>query len=160
MSKLALSGIIMAVGLLAATPAEAKNVTADIDQIAEILQKEGYQAKIQGEGDERVIKTGMSGYTFLILPYDCNDEGEECKSVQFYTAFTPETKPTLEEMNTYASENRFGRIYLDSDRDPAIEMDIDLEAGGMSQALFLDNLAYWDAIMVGFAEFVFSKDED
>lgn len=63
-------------------------------------------------------------------------------------------------MNSYAAENRFGRIYLDKDRDPVIEMDVDLEAGGMSKELFMDNLAYWEAIMVGFAEFAYSKDAD
>ena len=95
----------------------------------------------------------MAGYNFIILPFSCDENGDDCKSVQFYTAFAADTDPTLEEMNNYASENRFGRVYLDQDGDPAIEMDIDLEAGGMSEALFMDNLAYWEAIMVNFAEF-------
>ena len=144
--------------MLSSTPLAAENITANIDQIAGLLREEGYQAKFEGEGKERHIKTGMAGYNFLILPFDCDDQGSDCKAVQFYTVFTPETKPSLEEMNSYASENRFGRVYLDSDRDPVIEMDIDLEAGGMSKALFMDNLAYWEAVMVGFAEFAMSKD--
>lgn len=75
-------------------------------------------------------------------------------------AFVPTNKPTLEEMNKYAAENRFGRVYIDDEGDPIIEMDIDLEAGGMSRALFLDNLAYWDSIMVAFGDFAFSKDPE
>ncbi|QZD89657.1 YbjN domain-containing protein [Qipengyuania aurantiaca] len=160
MIKHALSGAVIAAGMLAASPLAAKNIVADVDQIANLLQAEGYKAKVEGTGGDRHIKTGMAGYSFLILPYDCNDKGDGCKSVQFYTAFTPKDKPTLEEMNTYAAENRFGRIYLDQDRDPAIEMDIDLEVGGMSKELFLDNLLYWEAVMVGFAEFSFKKDND
>ena len=160
MLKHAIAGAIFSAPLAVATPLAAKNITADVDQIAELLQSEGYQAKLEGEGADRFINTGMAGYNFLILPFDCDAKGENCKSVQFYVAFAAKNKPTLEEMNTYASENRFGRIYLDGDRDPVIEMDVDLEAGGMSPALFMDNLAYWEAIMVSFADFAFSKDED
>ena len=160
MLKHAIAGATLFMSALSAAPLAAKNITADVDQIAELLRKEGFQAKVQGESDARHIKTGMAGYDFLILPFDCDSEGGNCKSVQFYAAFTAENKPTLEEMNSYAAENRFGRIYLDVDRDPVIEMDIDLEAGGMSEALFMDNLAYWEAIMVSFAEFSFSKDEE
>lgn len=144
---------MVAASLFIATPTLAKNVTADLYQIAGVLQDNGYQAKLEGEGNDRSIKTGMAGYTFVILPFSCEDDGTDCKSVQFYTAFDPVKSPTLEEMNSYAAANRFGRIYLDHEGDPAIEMDIDLEAGGMSEALFMDNLAYWEAIMVSFAEF-------
>ena len=160
MFKHAFTTAIAGAAMFAAAPLAAENITADLDQIAKLLQSEGYQAKFTGEGTERVIQTGMAGYNFLILPFDCDEQAKNCKSVQFYTAFAPENKPTLEEMNTYASENRFGRIYLDGDRDPVIEMDIDLEAGGMSPELFMDNLAYWEAIMVGFAEFSFRKDDE
>tara|TARA_B100001179_G_scaffold231731_1_gene222423 strand:- start:3197 stop:3679 length:483 start_codon:yes stop_codon:yes gene_type:complete len=153
MLKLPLSVSLAAASLFAATPTLAKNVTADLDQIAEVLRDNGYQAKLEGEGNDRSIKTGMGGYTFVILPYGCDEDGADCKSVQFYSAFAPEKSPTLEEMNSYASANRFGRIYLDYEGDPAIEMDIDLEAGGISEALFMDNLAYWEAVMVNFAEF-------
>lgn len=160
MIKQAVSGAALAASLLLAAPLAAKNITADVSQIAELLHEEGYRATIEGEGGDHHIMTGMAGYNFLILPFDCEEDGTDCKSVQFYTAFTPETKPTLEEMNSYAAENRFGRIYLDKDRDPVIEMDVDLEAGGMSKELFMDNLSYWEAIMVGFAEFAYSKDAD
>ncbi|MXO48586.1 hypothetical protein GRI69_09980 [Erythrobacter vulgaris] len=158
MAKIGFIGALCIGLITASSPATAQNVVADVDQIAAILESEGYQAKLIGEKDDRYIKTGMSGYNFLILPFDCDDAGENCKSVQFYIAFATETEPTLEAMNTYASRNRFGRIYLDDDRDPVIEMDIDLEAGGMPKELFMDNLAYWEAIMVAFAEFSLEND--
>ena len=160
MLKHAIAGAVLSASMMAATPLAAKNITADVEQIAELLQSEGYQAKLQGVNEDRHIKTGMAGYNFLVLPFDCDGKGENCKSVQFYAAFAAKNGPTLEEMNTYAAENRFGRIYLDADRDPVIEMDIDLEAGGMSKALFMDNLAYWEAVMVSFADFSLSKDEE
>lgn len=160
MLKNAIMGFVGAAAILAAAPAAAKNITADLDQIADVLQDEGYKAKIDKGDGQRWIESAMSGYNYIILPFGCDDTGKNCKSIQFYVAFVPMNKPTLEEMNTYAAENRFGRVYLDDEGDPIIEMDLDLEAGGMSRDLFLDNLAYWETIMVAFGDFAFSKDPE
>lgn len=160
MLKKTIMSAVGAAAFLAATPVAAQNITADLDQIAGVLKEEGYKAKIDEGDGQRWIESAMSGYTYIILPFGCDDAGKDCKSVQFYVAFVPTNKPTLEEMNKYAAENRFGRVYIDDEGDPIIEMDIDLEAGGMSRALFLDNLAYWDSIMVAFGDFAFSKDPE
>lgn len=158
MLKNAIMSFVGAVGILASAPANAKNITADLAQIEEVLQDQGYRAKIEEADGQRWIDSAMSGYNYIILPFGCDDMGKNCKSIQFYVAFVPTNKPTLKEMNTYAAENRFGRVYLDDEGDPIIEMDLDLEAGGMSRELFLDNLAYWDTIMVAFGEFALGKD--
>lgn len=152
----ALAGLA-AVAALSAMPAAAKNVTADLDQIAGLLRKAGYTIEQKGEKGDRYLSVDNDGPVSLIIPYGCDDRGRKCKSVQFYTGFSPKQKPTLEAMNAYARENRWGRIYLDKDNDPAIELDVDLEQGGMSEELFLDNVAYWNTIAANFSEFVFGK---
>ena len=144
-------------GMAGMAPANAENVTADVDRITAILQSEGYQAKRAGETAAPRIETAMSGYSATVVFYGCDDKGQACKSVQFYAGFNPKTSPTLQAMNDYAKDNRFGRIYLDEDNDPVIEMDVDLEAGGMSEELFIDNLAYWTTILDRFADFVFDN---
>lgn len=159
MLKTTMTGAIAIASLAMATPAAAENVTADLDLIAKVLQEEGMQAKIEGDEGNKYILSGLSGYTFQILPYGCNDAGADCKWVQFRAAFTPEKKPSLKDINQFAAENFFGRFYIDHEEDPVIEMDIDLEVGGMSRELFVDNIAYWDSIMVKYADFVFSNDE-
>mgnify|MGYP000560105888 CR=1 FL=1 len=156
MHKLPLTALALLASTLGA-PLAAKPVTADVAQIAAILQKEGYQAKRAGEVAEPRIETAMSGYQMAIYFYGCDAKGQGCKSVQFYAGFNPDTSPTLEAMNDYARDNRWGRIYLDKEGVAVIEMDVDLEAGGMSEALFLDNMAYWDTILTKFADFVFKK---
>lgn len=149
---------VAAAALAASAPLAAKNVTADVDQIAAILQQEGYQAKRAGKGSEPRIETSMEGYTAAIYFFGCNDQGKDCKSVQFYAGFNPKTNPSLDAMNKYSQENRFGWVYLDSEGDPVIEMDLDLEAGGMSEELFIDNMAYWTTIMSKFADMVFKAE--
>ena len=157
LSRTLLSAFGAALLLAPAAPALAQNVTADHDQIAEVMKGAGYRAELKGEGAERYINSGAGGHSFSLLFYGCDNAGDNCKSVQLYAGFTAEKKPSLEAMNEYAAKNRWGRIYLDDDGDPCIEMDIDLEDGGMSKELFLDNLEYWEVIMNAFAAFAFSK---
>ncbi|MEP2234994.1 MAG: YbjN domain-containing protein [Alteripontixanthobacter sp.] len=159
MLKPALAACVTAATLAVSPPAFAENIVADHSQVQSALQSAGYRAQLEGEGDERFISSGSSGYNFAVFFYGCDDAGHECKSVQFYAAFTPTKKPTLAQMNEYASSHRWGRIYIDKDGDPVIEMDIDLEDGGMSPELFQDNIEYWASILDSYAEWVFDQDD-
>lgn len=150
--------LIMAVAASLATPSAAANVIADVDQVAAALKRGGYTVEIKETKDGRFIRStrGKENYEFSVFFYGCDaNTTRNCKSVQLYAGFSPKTKPTLEALNAYASDNRWGRIYRDDDGDPVVEMDIDLEKGGMSEALFLDNLEYFEAVMDRFGEFVF-----
>jgi hypothetical protein len=159
--KIQLRQIVISLGaiaMLSAAPASAKNVVADVDQIAAVMKTDGKQAEIKTAKSERYVSAVAAGYTYAILPFGCDDAGKNCKSVQFFIAFNPDTSPSLEAMNEYARTKRWGRIYLDKDGDPAMEFDLDLEQGGMSEALFLDNVAYWEAIVEGYSKWVFGKE--
>lgn len=141
-----------------AAPAAAANVTADVDQVAAAMKRGGYTVEVKDTKDGRFIRStrGKESYEFSVFFYGCDaNTTRNCKSVQLYAGFSPKTKPTLEALNAYASDNRWGRVYRDDDGDPVVEMDIDLEKGGMSEALFLDNLEYFEAVMDRFGEFVF-----
>jgi len=152
--------MLAALAALQAPPSAAKNVVADVDQLASVMKDAGYKVEIKDMKGERFIAVESSGYKYAIFPFGCDDAGKNCKSVQFFVAFDPKSSPTLEQMNGYAREYRWGRVYLDKDGDPAVEFDLDLEKGGMSAELFLDNVEYWEAIMVAYADWVFGgKDE-
>lgn len=142
---------------LNAQPSQASNIVADLDQVAIVMKKAGYQAELGSNLGERFLTAELDGYKFMVLPYGCDDTKRNCKSLQFFIAFNPESSPSLEAINAYARENRWGRVYLDKDGDPALEFDLDLEKGGMSEDLFLDNVAYWEAIVQAYAKFVFGE---
>lgn len=150
--------MISAVAALSATPVLARNVTADVDQIAKVMTAAGHSLEVKNNDGERFIMADGSGYKYAILPYGCDDKGKACKSVQFFIAFNPDKSPTLEAMNEYSRDHRWGRVYLDKDGDPALEFDLDLEQGGMTEELFLDNVAYWEAILESYAKFAFEKE--
>lgn len=136
----------------------AGNVEADIDQIGGVMLGAGYKLQVREADGQRFLSVELPGTRFSILPFGCDEAGKSCKSVQFFAAFAPDTKPTLEAMNAYARNHRWGRVYLDREGDPAIEFDLDLEQGGMSEELFLDNVAYWEAVTEAYAKFVFGKE--
>jgi len=151
---------VVLASLSIAAPAVASGVVADPARIAEVMRKARYTVERKpAEGGEYLIASfGKESYSFNIYFFGCDEKTtRNCKSVQFYSGFSPKTKPTLEAMNAYASDNRWGRIYLDKNKDPVIEMDVDLEDGGVSEALFLDNVEYFETVMNRFAEFAFKK---
>ena len=144
---------------LAAAPAWARNVTADLDVLTQVLRAKGHKLEIKTVDKETYIRVqDPDGYAYNIFLYGCDDNNKNCQSVQFYAAFAPSKKPTLSAMNQYSKEYRYGRVYLDGDGDPNLEWDVYLSKAGMSEALFFENLDLWDAKMDNFGEFVFGKD--
>ena len=137
-----------------ATPVLAQNIVADHEQIASVLRENGYKAVISGEeGEEKYISTGTGGTNYTIHFYGCDEAQANCKTVMFYAWFDVDEAPSIENINLYNSRRRWGRVYVDSEGDPTIEMDLDLEDGGMSQELFIDNVEYWDLVLNEFAGF-------
>lgn len=145
--------------LAASSPAAAQNVVADPAMIAKVMRDAGYRAEIEKASDgSPFIQSSSGGYPFRLFFFGCEDDFTDCDTVQLFAGFKSDRSPSLQEMNTYSRDNRWGRVYIDEEDDPVIEMDIDLEDGGMSAELFKDNLEYWDTIMGKFAGFAFSKD--
>jgi hypothetical protein len=155
--------VAVAAGFMAlavSSQASAQQVTADPKIVARVMQDAGYKASIEKLDDgESFSQSSSGGYPFRVFFFGCDNDTPGCDTVQMFAGFRTDTSPTLKDMNAYNRDYRWGRVYIDSDDDPVIEMDIDLEDGGMSAALFKDNLEYWDYIMSKFAEFALSKDQ-
>ena len=150
--------LALAASLLAA-PALARNVTADLNDIAGLLRDKGHKVSVKAADGESYLRVEDEGaYSYSIFFYGCDDKGTHCKSLQFYASFTTRTKPSLEELNTYNSKHRFGRAYLDKEGFPNMEFDLNLNEGGMNEPLFIDTVGLWDAMIEVYAEFLFGRD--
>jgi hypothetical protein len=57
---------------------------------------------------------------------------------------------TLDVANAWNRDKRYGRVYLDDESDPYLEMDINLWGGGISPATFKDNLEIWESLLNDF----------
>jgi hypothetical protein len=136
--------------LAAASPAVAQNVTADPQKLVAVLQGAGYRAELgkDSTGDP-MITSGAGGTKFVVLFYNCTNHAD-CSTIQFQRAWAMKAKPALATINEWNHANRFGRAYIDKEGDPGIMMDVNLDKGGQSPALFRDNLEVWVAVLSNF----------
>jgi hypothetical protein len=142
-----------------AAPAQAQMVTAkDPQSLVRVLQKEGYTAKLGADdGGDPMITSGYSGSSFRIFFYNCTAK-KDCATVQFYSGYKLDKPVALDKINAWNSSQRFGRAYLNDKGEPAVEMDLDLDDGGLSEALFTDNLEFWVSVMGGFEKHIGFRD--
>ena len=154
----------MAIGLalLAAAisfPARAESVRAqDPGSLVRALQGGGYQAKLGVDkvGDP-MITSGFGGTTFQIFFYNCTIH-KECATVQFHSGYDFTTPLPLETINEWNRSQRFGSAHLDKENDPILEMDVDLDDGGLSPLLFIDNLEFWTSALGRFEKHIGYRD--
>ncbi len=130
----------------------------DPQSLVKALQEAGFQAKLDTDsrGDPR-ITSGLSGTRFYIMFYNCT-ANRDCATVQFRTAYKLEKPIGLTEINAWNSKQRFAKAYLDSENDPVIDMDVDLDDGGVSKALFIDNLEFWASALPAFEKHIGYRD--
>jgi hypothetical protein len=131
---------------------------ADTGSIVRAIQGAGYKAELgkDGTGDP-LISSSSSGVAFAIYFYGCT-KNVACKTVQFSVSYENKEPPaTLERINDWNRDRRWGQAYLTEAGALRVQMDVDLEQGGMSNALFVDNLEYWVATMATFEKFVAEK---
>jgi Putative bacterial sensory transduction regulator len=137
--------------LAAGSPALAQNVTADDpDAIVKLLQEWGYRATLvkDSQGDPK-IDSATAGVNFSVYFYGCT-AGADCSSIQLSSGFDMESGTTPEVVNAWNSTKRFGKVYLDDEQDPFIEMDITLAAGGVSRDNFRDDMDKWEQLLSDF----------
>ena len=152
--RYAMIGAALAATVLAA-PAGAQEVTStDPEAMAALLVQEGYRAKIETDNvGDPVIRSAAGGANFSIYFYGC-EGGKDCTSIQFYTGWSTDTQFPLERMNQWNIDKRFSRGIVDEEGDPTLRFDLNLDMGGMSRELFLDNFSVWLSLMDSFEDFI------
>jgi hypothetical protein len=100
-----------------------------------------------------MITSGASGTTFQIYFYNCT-KNKDCATVQFNSGYDLKTAVSLDRINEWNRTKRFGRAFLDKENDPILQMDVDLDDGGMSHALFIDHLQFWTSILGEFEKHI------
>jgi hypothetical protein len=152
-----LLSLALAAGLaFSAMPSAAAMVRAqDPQSLVAVLQKAGYAAELtKDKTGDPMIKSASSGTHFTIFFDNCTDH-KDCETVQFYAGYHLDKNPVgVDKINDWNRTMRFGRAYLDDTKDPNLEMDVDLDVGGLSEALFKDNLDVWTETMSRFEKHV------
>lgn len=142
-------GAIMGLSL---APALAQEMIdgSDVDAIKSVIEGFGSATvETDGEGDPKIVAR-MSGTRYSVYFYGCNDQHEKCDSLLFTTAWA-EPGITLEQINAWNADMRFGRAYLDEEGDPVVEMGVNLEYG-VTKRNFDDTVDYWSSVLKRFKE--------
>ena len=134
--------------------AQAQMVTAQNPQsIVNALQNAGYKAELSKDGTgDPLIKSSSGGSSFAVFFFGCT-KNVDCATIQFFAGYT-DKKVTLSQMNDWNSKKRFGRAYVADSGAARIEMDVDLDDGGVSAKLFEDNVEFWVVTMSAFEKHI------
>lgn len=143
----------MVLGTLACSPALAQNVLdgSKVDEIVTIAR--GYGAarlESQGDGNPR-IAGNIKGVPYYVFFMNCTDQAA-CEDINFYAGFA-DIKPTMDALNAWNRDKRFGNAYLDADLDAAIEYDVNLEYG-VTRANLDAAFGVWSGLLEQYTEYV------
>jgi hypothetical protein len=125
----------------------------DPSSVVFALQNGGYKAILTKDsvGDPK-IESASSGAKFFINFYGCK-QNINCTTITLYSAWSKKDV-SMSQMNDWNKAKRFSRAYIDKDGDPAMEFDVDLDDGGMSEALFIDNIQFWELSIANFKKHI------
>lgn len=127
------------------------------EEVARILQEEGYQAKldVDREGDPK-IHSRMSGLNTYVLFYDCKDG--RCGSLQFSVALDLEAGTTLAAVNKFNRSFRYARLYLDEENDPFLQFDFEIIHAN-SRDHIASQIAIWENLLAEFMKAMGYREE-
>lgn len=100
------------------------------------------------DGDPRIAGR-ISGIKYFVLFYGCKSSGK-CTDIQFSTGWTG-YKVTLEQVNGWNRDKRFGKAYLDNENDPRLEMEVNLDHGVTRNNLD-DSFDWWRIALEEFSK--------
>ncbi|WNO55007.1 YbjN domain-containing protein [Stakelama saccharophila] len=136
------------------------NITADPQAISEILRADGYDAEIEysASGDPFITSEGSKN-RFTIFFNNCTD-GKDCRTIQFYAGFATSEPRTLSLINQWNREKRFAKAYIDDQNDPRLEMDLNLNNGGVARNNFVSDFRLWVRLLDAFKSHIdWNEDE-
>ncbi len=126
---------------------------AVVQEVAASLKAKGLSTEITSDKDgDPLIKSIYESTKFSVYFYECGSK-QRCKSIQFAAGFSVDGALSASKVAEWNRRKRFGRVYLDNDSDPWIEMDMDLEHGATTEAL-TNNLDRWQLVIHEFRKFI------
>ncbi len=124
-----------------------------VQEVAKSLQAKGFQTEITTDKDgDPLVKSTYEGTKFSVYFYECGGK-PRCKSIQFASGFAMKGSMQASTVANWNRTKRFGRVYQDGENDPWIEMDMDMEHGGTTEAM-ANNLDRWLLVLREFRKFI------
>jgi hypothetical protein len=147
--SLLLAGAFIAAGTLSAQ-AQAMVDGTNVDEIVNLARGYGAASSDTTSTGDPMISGKVNGVPYSIFFHNCTD-GANCEDVRFFAAFA--SKPTLETINEWNRDKRWGKAYLDADLDASLEWDVNL-VHGVARANLDNSIAVWINVLDAFATFI------
>lgn len=112
-----------------------------VQEVSDLLVEEGYRPEID---DETACSFKIQGYNAQIILYN------EGVALQFHASWI-NSDATLETLNSWNKNYRFGRAYLDEKGNPHLEVDLDL-AGGVTRDRIKDYIKTCQDLLINFSK--------
>lgn len=120
------------------------------EPIAALMQGAGLQAQIDKDstGDPTILSS-VAGANFNVLFYGCTS-GVDCTSLQLYACFKLDQPVSLDLLNTWNTDMRYGKAHLNADKNACLQQDINM-AGGIAPETMNNILNNWSQILGKFS---------
>ncbi len=123
----------------------------DPSALLRIAQQYGEARLETDEYGDPIIIGAMGESNYAVEFYGCSN-GRQCEELLFRAGFV--TKDFTErEMAEWNRTSHFGKVYIDKEGDPSIEMDVIL-TGGVSETNMIDNFDLWAQAVGEFRRFI------
>ncbi|KGJ05799.1 Putative sensory transduction regulator [Paracoccus halophilus] len=144
--------ILFPVALMLASSVVAAQVRGDPDLIQRMMADTGLRVtQLADNKGDPMLESRIDDVLFRVHFFDCQ---ATCAAMQFSAGFQLDAPLPIEMANLWNRERRFGRVYLDRDGDPFIEMDIGLTGEGIGRRNFKDALDIWRVLLNDFRDFI------
>ncbi|GLK66266.1 YbjN domain-containing protein [Paracoccus kondratievae] len=144
--------VSLALAMLLQAPVAQAQVLGDPDVIRLLMMDFGLPVEMtKDDSGDPMIESRIDGTRFQVYFYSCE---KSCQSIQFSAGFDLDDPMNATKANRWNRDKRFGKVWLDEEGDPFIEMDIGLAGEGVGRKNFEDTLDTWRIVLSDFRGFI------
>lgn len=127
---------------------------ADPDAILNIATGYGSATLKKDSSNDPFISGRIAGTKYGIIFYGCSN-GKDCNHIQFAAGWSG-VEVSMDDINAWNRDKKFGKAYIDKDGDPRFEMAVNLDYG-VTQRNLDDTFDWWTKILAGFEKEVLKQ---
>jgi hypothetical protein len=127
-----------------------------VDDILSLARGYGNAILTTQDSGAPKIAGKIQGQPYTIYFLGCDPKTHrDCEDIDLYTGYLG-VKPSLEKVNSWNRDTRFARVYLDSDGDASMDMDVNL-VHGVSRDNLDSTLSLWSQLVKKLTRYVHEK---
>lgn len=107
----------------------------------------------QDDLGDPMLTSRVSATELNVYFYGCTNNAD-CTPIQISAGYDTDDGVSMDLINAWNAGHRFGRAYLDKEDDPYVEMDMNLDHGGVSEGNFRDTLDWWRVVVEAFEDHI------